>query len=46
MTFPSLQEIKERVEILERELSLLRATLEIVPDPVLILDQKGAFLKF
>ena len=45
MTFPSLQEIKERVEILERELSLLRPTLEIVPDPVLILDQKGAFLK-
>jgi diguanylate cyclase (GGDEF)-like protein/PAS domain S-box-containing protein len=45
MTFPSLQEIKERVEILERELSLLRPTLEIVPDPVFILDQKGAFLK-
>ncbi|HSB07077.1 MAG TPA: sensor domain-containing diguanylate cyclase [Thermodesulfobacteriota bacterium] len=45
MTFPSLQEIKERVEILERELSLLRPALEIVPDPVFILDPKGAFLK-
>jgi len=45
MTFPSLQEIKQKVEILERELSLLRPTLEIVPDPVFILDQKGAFLK-
>jgi len=42
---PSLQEIRQRVEALERELSLLRSIPEILQDPFLILDQKGTFLK-
>ncbi len=45
MPFPSLQEIRGRVDALERELSLLRSALDIVQDPVLVLDQKGTFLK-
>ena len=45
MPFPSLQEIRRKVEILERELSLLRSILEISQDPLFILDQKGAFVK-
>ncbi len=45
MPSPPLQEINLRVETLERELSLLRSALEIVQDPVLVLDPKGAFLK-
>jgi hypothetical protein len=40
MTFPSLQEIKERVEILE-ELSHLNPTRNL-PGSVLILDQREA----
>ena len=42
---PSLQEIKQRVEALERELSLLRSIPEILQDSFLFLDQKGTFLK-
>ena len=42
---PSLQEIRQRVEALERELSLLRSIPEIVQDPFLILNQTGTFLK-
>jgi len=45
MSFPSLQEIKGRVDALEEELSLLRSVLEVVQDSLLILDRKGVFLK-
>jgi diguanylate cyclase (GGDEF)-like protein/PAS domain S-box-containing protein len=45
MSSLSLQEIKRRVDALEGELSLLRSALDVVQDPVLLLDQKGAFLK-
>ncbi len=45
MPSPSLQEIRGKVDALERELSLLRSALDVVQDPVLVLDQKGAFLR-
>ncbi len=45
MPSPSLQEIKQRVEILEKELSLFGSLLEILQDSFFILDQKGAFLR-
>lgn len=45
MPSPSLQEIKQRVEILEKELSLFGSLLELLQDSFFILDQKGAFLR-
>jgi diguanylate cyclase (GGDEF)-like protein/PAS domain S-box-containing protein len=45
MPSPSLQEIKVKVESLEKELSLLRSALEIVPDPILVLNREGAFVR-
>jgi diguanylate cyclase (GGDEF)-like protein/PAS domain S-box-containing protein len=45
MPSSSLHAIKERVEILERGLSVLESVLQILPDPFFILDQQGAFLK-
>ncbi len=40
MPTPSLQDIRQRVEILEKEFSLLGSVLEILRDPFFILDQK------
>ena len=45
MPSPSLQEIKVKVESLEKELSLLRSALEIVQDPILVLNREGAFVR-
>jgi len=45
MPSPALQEIKLRVENLDEELSLLRSALEIVPEPVLVLNREKAFIK-
>ena len=45
MPSSSLQEIKEKVETLERELFLLRSVLEVLHDPIFILNPQKAFLK-
>src|SRR4030043_39507 len=41
----SLKEIRTRVEALEKEIRLQRSILEVIPEPFLILDRKGDFLK-
>jgi diguanylate cyclase (GGDEF)-like protein/PAS domain S-box-containing protein len=40
-----LKEIREKVEVLEKEIRLQRSILEVIPDPFFILDRKGDFLK-
>ena len=45
MKSPSLNEIRMKVEALEREILLLRPIFEVIQDPFFILDQKGEFLK-
>jgi diguanylate cyclase (GGDEF)-like protein/PAS domain S-box-containing protein len=45
MPSPSLQEIKLKVESLERELSLLQSVFEVVLEPVLVLNHEQAFIK-
>jgi len=45
MTPPSLKEIRTKVETLEREIRLQRSILEAIPEPFLILDGDGDFLK-
>ena len=45
MPSPSLKEIRQRVEALEGELSLLRSFSEMLQDPFLILDPQGTFLR-
>ena len=45
MSSPSLQEIKGRVDALEGELSLLRSALDVVQDPILILNRDQGFIK-
>ena len=41
----SLKEIRTKVEVLEKEIHLQRSVLDVLPDPFLILDRKGEFLK-
>ena len=41
----SLKEIRVKVEALEKEIRLQRSVLDVLPDPFLILDRKGEFLK-
>jgi diguanylate cyclase (GGDEF)-like protein/PAS domain S-box-containing protein len=41
----SLKEIGTKVEALETEIRLQRSILEVIPDPFLILDRNGDFLK-
>jgi len=41
----SLKEIRTKVEALEREIRLQRSILESIPEPFLILDRDGGFLK-
>ena len=45
MTFPSLKEIRTRVEALEKEIRLQRSVFEVIPEPLVIFDRKGDFLK-
>jgi diguanylate cyclase (GGDEF)-like protein/PAS domain S-box-containing protein len=45
MTSPSLKEIRTKVEALEKEMRLQRSILEVLPEPFLILDRDGDFLK-
>ncbi len=45
MTSPSLKEIRTKVEALEKEIRLQRSILEIIPEPFVILDRSGDFLK-
>lgn len=45
MKSTSLDEIKLKVDALEREILLLRPIFEVIQDPFFILDQKGEFLK-
>ena len=45
MTSPSLQEIRMKVDALEKEIHLLRPILEAIRDPFFILNRKGEFLK-
>jgi diguanylate cyclase (GGDEF)-like protein/PAS domain S-box-containing protein len=45
MASPSLKEIRTKVEALEKEIRLQRAILEVIPEPFLILDRNGDFLK-
>jgi len=40
-----LKEIRTKVEALEKEIRLQRSILEVIPEPFLILDRKGDFLK-
>ncbi len=42
---PSLQEIRQRVEELEKELSFFRVLLQMVQDPIVFLDPKGGLLE-
>ncbi len=42
---PSLDEIRRKVESLEKELSFFRALLHMVRDPIFILDSQRAFLR-
>ena len=41
----SLSEIRTKVEGLEKEIRLQRSVLDVLPDPFIILDRKGEFLK-
>ena len=41
----SLKEIRTKVEALEKEIRLQRSIFEVIPEPFLILDRKGDFLK-
>jgi diguanylate cyclase (GGDEF)-like protein/PAS domain S-box-containing protein len=45
MTSLSLKDIRTKVETLEREIRLQRSILEAIPEPFLILDGDGDFLK-
>ncbi len=45
MKSPSLKEVKEKVEALEREIHLQRPILEAMEEPFFILNRKGEFLK-
>ncbi len=45
METPSLKEIRIKVEALEKEIRLQRSIFEVIPEPFLILDRKGDFLK-
>ncbi len=45
MTSLSLKEIRTKVETLEREIRLQRFILEAIPEPFLVLDGDGDFLK-
>src|SRR4030043_655567 len=45
METPSLKEIRTKVEALEKEIRLHRSILEVIPEPFLILDRNGDFLK-
>ena len=41
----SLKEIRTKVEALEKEIRLQRSILEVLPEPFVILDRNGDFLK-
>gem|GEM_PF-375915 len=41
----SLKEIRAKVEALEKEIRLQRSIFEVIPEPFLILDREGDFLK-
>lgn len=41
----TLREIQMKVEVLEKEIDLLRSALEAIPDPFFILNRKGVFLR-
>ncbi len=41
----SLKEIRTKVEALEKEIRLQRSIFEVIPEPFLILDREGDFLK-
>ena len=45
MQSPSVQEIKEKVETLERELLVLRSVWEVLQDPIFILNPQKVFLR-
>ena len=45
MTSLSLKEIRTKVEALEKEIRLQRFIYEVIPEPFLILDRNGDFLK-
>ena len=45
MTSLSPKEIRTKVEALEREIRLQRSVFEVLPDPFIIFDRKGEFLK-
>ena len=45
MKSPSLKEVKEKVEALEREIHLQRPILEAMEEPFFILNGKGEFLR-
>lgn len=42
---PSLKEIQQRIETLEREILLLRSSFEMIRDPLLLLNPKKEFLR-
>jgi len=45
MESPSLQEIRMKVEALEKEVHLQQSVLEVIRDPLFIVDRKGEFLQ-
>jgi diguanylate cyclase (GGDEF)-like protein/PAS domain S-box-containing protein len=45
MESPSLQEIRIKVEALEKEVHIQQAIFEVIRDPFFIVDRKGRFLK-
>lgn len=45
MNLPSLKEIKMKVDRLEKEVTLQKSVIEVIPEPFFILNRKGEFLK-
>jgi diguanylate cyclase (GGDEF)-like protein/PAS domain S-box-containing protein len=45
MNLPSLKEIKMKVDMLEKEVTLQKSVIEVIPEPFFILNRKGEFLK-
>src|SRR4030065_1536000 len=41
----SLKEVRTKVEALEKEIRLQRSIFEVIPEPFVILDRNGDFLK-
>jgi len=42
---PALEEIRTKVEALEKEIKIQHSILEVIKDPVFVLNRKGGFLK-